>query len=347
MEAVCDEAALLEEVDAALLDEMVELQRAIAAAEATLAAKMQEFVDLRRSEFLGGEFATDELAVALRWGRGRVVDRIHLVETLRQDLPATWAAFQAGSIDGFQAGKILETRDRLTDDTLVADFDTAAVAAAGKKTTGKLIGWLNKRVATTQPAQLEERYRRAFKDRRVATSQDLDGIGRLWATTSAVDLTAIDYRLTRLAEKLGADDPRTLEQRRADLFVDLLLSQEERAGGTHQASMAVAVTVPVQSLVGADDMPGMLVGGGPVPASVIQDLAARPGTLFYRLLTDQGGQLLDVTQLGRFPSKLLGFAVDVRDQTCVFPGCTRPAARCDCDHTIPPPRRPNHLRQPR
>jgi hypothetical protein len=25
----------------------------------------------------------------------------------------------------------------------------------------------------------------------------------------------------------------------------------------------------------------------------------------------------------------------VRDQTCVFPWCTRPARRCDTDHTIP------------
>jgi hypothetical protein len=27
--------------------------------------------------------------------------------------------------------------------------------------------------------------------------------------------------------------------------------------------------------------------------------------------------------------------ITVRDKTCVFPWCTRPARRCDCDHTIP------------
>ena len=27
--------------------------------------------------------------------------------------------------------------------------------------------------------------------------------------------------------------------------------------------------------------------------------------------------------------------VAVRDQTCVFPWCTRPARGCDCDHTVP------------
>ena len=75
-------------------------------------------------------------------------------------------------------------------------------------------------------------------------------------------------------------------------------------------------------------------GSAAVPASVVREIAARPGTLFYRLLTDERGGLLDVAQLGRFPSKLLGFAVDARDQTCRFPGCRWKAASCDCDHTI-------------
>jgi hypothetical protein len=70
---------------------------------------------------------------------------------------------------------------------------------------------------------------------------------------------------------------------------------------------------------------------------VSREIAARPGTLFYRLLTDERGNLLDVSQLGRFPSDLLGFAVDVRDGTCRWPTCTSPADRCDRDHTIPAP----------
>ena len=97
----------------------------------------------------------------------------------------------------------------------------------------------------------------------------------------------------------------------------------------------VAVTVPIQSLLGVDDTPGELADGSTaVPASLAREIAERPGTLFYRLLTDQHGQLLDVAELGRFASPLLGFAVDVRDRTCRFPGCTRRASNCDCDHTV-------------
>jgi uncharacterized protein DUF222 len=326
------------------LDRIVELQATIARAEAELAESMSAFVRSRRgSEVLGAEFAGDELAVALRWGR--VNARLGLVTTLGTDLPATWAAWRAGTIDGFAATKIAEARCRILDETLLPEFDRDAAVVAAGTSWGQLQSWLNRRVAADEPDQLEERYRRAFADRRVATSQDLDGMGRLWATTSAVDLAAIDYRLTRLAQDCGGDDPRTLEQRRADLFVDLLLGQsDDNKQPVASATPAVAVTVPVQSLVGADDVPGEIVGGGPVPASVVREVAGRPGTLFFRLLTDARGDLLDVTQLGRFPSRLLGFAVDVRDQTCRFPGCTRPAAVCDCDHTIAHPAGPTAYR---
>jgi hypothetical protein len=342
---------MFEQDERAELDRMVELQTTIARAEAELAESMSAFVRSRRgSEVLVAEFAGDELAAALRWGRGRVQARLGLVTTLRTDLPATWAAWRAGAIDGFAATKIAEARYRILDASLLPAFDRDAATAAAAKSWGQLQSWLNQRVAAAEPDQLEERYRRAFKDRRVATSQDLDGMGRLWATTSAVDLSAIDYRLTRLAQDCGGDDPRTLEQRRADLFVDLLLGQsssgdqEPKVVSAAPAAAAVAVTVPVQSLVGTDDSPGAIVGGGPVPASVVREIAGRPGTLFYRLLTDGRGDLLDVEQLGRFPSRLLGFAVDARDQTCRFPGCSRPAVVCDCDHTIPHPEGPTAYR---
>ena len=74
-----------------------------------------------------------------------------------------------------------------------------------------------------------------------------------------------------------------------------------------------------------------------MPAELAREVLAKPGTLVYRLLTDPVGNLLDVAQLGRFPTAKLGFAVDVRDRTCVFPSCNRAAVLCDCDHTIPHP----------
>jgi len=73
---------------------------------------------------------------------------------------------------------------------------------------------------------------------------------------------------------------------------------------------------------------------------LVRDLAAQPGTLFYRLLTDPQGHLLDVTRMGRFATGQLGFAVRLRAGTCGFPTCTVPADRCDLDHHEPAPRGP-------
>ena len=60
--------------------------------------------------------------------------------------------------------------------------------------------------------------------------------------------------------------------------------------------------------------------------------------LFTRLLTDDGGRLLDTTELGRFPSRRLAQAVALRAGTCRFPTCTVPADQCDLDHREPWPR---------
>ena len=40
-------------------------------------------------------------------------------------------------------------------------------------------------------------------------------------------------------------------------------------------------------------------------------------------------------ETGYHPSRKLQHLIRVRNTTCTAPGCTRPAARCDLDHTIP------------
>lgn len=73
---------------------------------------------------------------------------------------------------------------------------------------------------------------------------------------------------------------------------------------------------------------------------MIRELAAEPGTLFYRLLTDPLGKLLEATEIGRFPSRKLRIALDARDGLCAFPTCGVPVSSCDADHVIPSPRGP-------
>jgi hypothetical protein len=107
------------------------------------------------------------------------------------------------------------------------------------------------------------------------------------------------------------------------------------------APVVIGVVVSIQSLAGATNTPGQLMDrSAMVPAGTIRDMAQQPGTLFYRLLTDEQGNLLDVTEMGRFPSRKLGMAVKFRDGTCSGPTCTKPASDCDLDHLVPVPNGP-------
>ncbi len=112
--------------------------------------------------------------------------------------------------------------------------------------------------------------------------------------------------------------------------------------GSHPARplpVTIGVVVSVQSLFGYSNTPGQLADRSAlVAADTIRGLARQPGTLFYRLLTDTAGNLLETTELGRFPSRKLGLAVGFRDGSCANPVCTVPAHRCDLDHIVPVPR---------
>ena len=96
----------------------------------------------------------------------------------------------------------------------------------------------------------------------------------------------------------------------------------------------VVVTVPFLTLLGRSEEPGHVAGFGPIDAASARELAGR-ATGWTRILTDPvTDEVLDVGRTRyRVPEHLRRY-VQVRDQTCRFPGCARPAARCDLDHTV-------------
>jgi hypothetical protein len=106
--------------------------------------------------------------------------------------------------------------------------------------------------------------------------------------------------------------------------------------------------VPLSTLLGLRDAPGELVDrSGLIPGEVMRDKIAdalepdsRDEVLFTRLMTDDGGRLLDTTELGRFASARLAQAIKVRAGSCRFPTCNVPADRCDLDHHQPWPNGP-------
>ncbi|OJV80395.1 MAG: hypothetical protein BGO37_03270 [Cellulomonas sp. 73-92] len=94
----------------------------------------------------------------------------------------------------------------------------------------------------------------------------------------------------------------------------------------------VVLTVPVLSLLDRSDEPAELEGFGPIDIETARMLAANAPS-FLRVLTHpETGAVLSVGRdRYRLPEDLRR-AVQLRDVTCRFPGCRRPARRCDVDH---------------
>ncbi|MFZ4895826.1 DUF222 domain-containing protein [Plantibacter sp. Mn2098] len=103
---------------------------------------------------------------------------------------------------------------------------------------------------------------------------------------------------------------------------------------TRRIVPTVHITVPVLTLLGHGDQPGSLEGYGPIDPETAARLTANAKS-FTRILTHpETGAVLSVGRDRYKPPPDLKRALMIRDTHCRAPGCTRPARRCDLDHTI-------------
>ena len=114
---------------------------------------------------------------------------------------------------------------RVTEASTLAAIDEQAVDAAQTRSPKQLSVWLLRLVVQLEPLAFQQRHRRALAERRVTVVQGVDGMGYVTGEVSAADAAAIDGALAAMARSLGAEDPRTEQQRRSDLFADLLLGR--------------------------------------------------------------------------------------------------------------------------
>lgn len=186
------------------------------------------------------------------------------------------------------------------------------------------------------PESIEVRVRRATAERRVVLEDADDGMAWLHHYLPAEEAHAAYDRLTRLGRRAARGSGRTLPQTRADIARDLLLSgAPEAVWGADVIRPSVHVTVPVLTLLGANEAPAVLDGYGPISADTARRIASRAPS-FTRILTHpETGVVLSV---GRdsyaVPADLKRF-VRLRDGRCRFPGCNRAARDCELDHTVP------------
>ncbi|POH66395.1 hypothetical protein C3B59_08175 [Cryobacterium zongtaii] len=128
---------------------------------------------------------------------------------------------------------------------------------------------------------------------------------------------------------------RTLDQLRADITAALLLDGITPDGMGAGIRGTVMVTVPVLTLLGLDEEPATLEGYGPISPEAAREIAGHAPS-FTRLLTHpETGVVLSLGKTQHKNTKAMKKYLRVRDETCRFPGCSRPAVTSDVDHTDP------------
>ncbi|MFS2282076.1 HNH endonuclease signature motif containing protein, partial [Microbacterium sp. OR21] len=143
-------------------------------------------------------------------------------------------------------------------------------------------------------------------------------------------------------DEIVASDARTMDQLRADILTDMLLTTQPGADptrsddgpGTLGAIRAkVQVVVPALTLLGDDRVPADLAGRSPIDAETARTLAGATPDGWERILTHPvtGAVLATDTRFAEGP---LRRHLRARDRHCRFPGCRVPAVRCEIDHTV-------------
>ena len=228
----------VEAIDAARSD-VAAARRAAAIAMAHLAESCVRFAELRTDadhqetgsgghsphRAKPGEFVADEVSLLLREQPYHVRCLIARSRRLAAALPTVWQAFCAGDLDAEQVRIIDRVARRVSESHTLVALDDQVVDAAQTRSPKQLSSWLLRLIVRLEPTAFERRHRRALAERRVTIVQAADGMGYVTGEVSAADAAAIDATLCAAARSLGKDDPRSQEQRRSDMFADLLLGR--------------------------------------------------------------------------------------------------------------------------
>ena len=277
--------------------------------------------------------AAAEIGSALGWTRRASDVELHFAIQLRNRLPRVWQAIASGVID--------RRRAKLINDGTIHLPDAAArkvveeiIDAAPRLTTGQLRARLEKLCIEADPADAKERYDYSVENRALVAEPTGDGTANLLGLNLPPHgVAAATRRVNRLARELGGGgDRRTMDQRRADVFIDLLTGS--RHGG---AGGAVEIQIPLDTLTGTGEAPGELNGYGPVVADIARQVAKqqRDGQWQWVVTDPETEQPIATGTTRRRPGAAMRRMIEVRDRTCIFPGCRMPATNCDLDHRVP------------
>ncbi len=292
---------------------------------------------------------TAELAVLHRVSDRTMAARIAEAETLVRLFPSTLECLELGRIQLGHVRTIVEQGLAIEDAGVRAVYEMEVLERAATVTPGRLRRFAQLTAVRLAETAFEERHRQAREERRVTVTELGDGMSELSVTMSTVLADGVWDRLTQQAHAVrniagsgqpdhDFDDPRCLDQLRADLVAELLLTGQPSVDpdAPHSAGIGihanVSIVIPMLTLLGKSEEPATITGKGPIDLETARALAGQ-ATHWLRILTDPVTELVISAHTYR-PAQALRQFLEARDGRCRFPGCTRRARRCDADHTL-------------
>ncbi|OBF09941.1 HNH endonuclease signature motif containing protein [Mycobacterium sp. ACS4331] len=213
--------------DAALVDALVEWNRAVNAAEARRLAvvaemgrRSQKYSHLRRCAVDDWDAVTAQISCALNMGHGRAETLLDTAVLLRDRYPQIAALFMAGRI-GARTVALIEDRTRLVDAATAAQLDAVFAADAED---WEALSWykleqaIDTWIQRHDPAAVR-RARRTLRSRYFTVGDpvnDEPGATHVRGRLDTVNAQLFDQRLTVMIAGVCPDDPRTLDQLRSD-----------------------------------------------------------------------------------------------------------------------------------
>jgi hypothetical protein len=280
------------------------------------------------------EVAAAEIGAALSWTRRMAERQLDFAATLVSDYPAVWEMLHDGLIDLPRARVIVDHTCHLQPEVRDQVVETV-LERAPAQTTGLLAARIRRLAIWVAPDNAKKRYENGVEQRRVVTDANPDGTANLSGFQLPADLTqAAARRINRIAHELRrSGDPRTIDQIRADIFIDLLSG---RGGETRADRGVVDIQVELTTLLQLDDRPGELPGWGPVISDIARQVVEEQSEAEWRYtITGENGTVISNGTTRRRPGAGLKRQVQAKTPVCVFPGCRIPSLDCDLDHNQP------------
>lgn len=280
------------------------------------------------------EAAAAEIGAALSWTRRAAERQLDFATTLLSDYPRVWEMLNDGQIDLPRARVIVDHTTHL--DECVRDrVVEIALERAPAQTTGLLAARIRRLNIWVAPEQARKRYESGLEERRVVSEGNPDGTANLAAFQLPAELTqAAARRINRMAHDLKrSGDSRTIDQIRADIFLDLLSGRDAETGADRGV---VDIQVELTTLLELDDQPGELPGWGPVISDVARRVVEEQVESEWRYtVRDESGTVIGNGTTRRRPTAAQRRRVQAQSPTCVFPGCRISSTQSDLDHNRP------------